>query len=247
MKKYTMLSLAVAGLLAVTSASQAATLFFDFGDGAPTHASDPSSNYNSILVAPVDPNNLIILNAIDSTGAGTGITVQAAGFYSGSNTNGTTAPTGDAAIFNVQATRDNAFGHALAFGSAPLTPQATVQFGGLDASGNTAYNFTIFASRMGVTDNRETQYDLQGANSVTTFLNASANTSEVATASGIIPNANGEITMTLMPGPNNNNGSKFYYLGALRLESANVVIPEPATCGLLMLCALAIVSRRTLR
>jgi hypothetical protein len=226
----------VLGLAAVQSAS-AATVFYDFGDSA----QQTPGNYNNVSVSP--PTSLSLLNSVDSTGASTGITVEVSGFFNGSNQNGPVMPTGDAAIFSGQATRDNAFGHAAAFGNNPLTPMGTVVFGGLDASGATAYDFTFFASRTGVTDNREALYSLSGANSGSTTLNASANTSQVATAAGIIPNGAGVITLNVSPGTNNNSASQFYYLGAVRLESSPA-IPEPTSLVIAGLAGATLLYRR---
>jgi hypothetical protein len=232
------LSLAlVLGLAAVQSAS-AATVFYDFGDSA----QQTPGNYNNVTVNP--PNDTLnLLNSIDSTGASTGITLAMSGFFTGSNQNGPTTPTGDAAIFSGQATRDNAFGHAAAFGVNPLTPMGTVVFGGLDGSGATAYDFTFFASRTGVSDNREALYSLTGANSGSTTLNASGNTSQVATAAGIIPTSAGVITLNVSPGANNNSASQFYYLGAIRLESSPA-IPEPTSLAIAGLAGAALLFRR---
>ena len=236
MKRVFSLALVV-GLAAVQSAS-AATVFYDFGDGA---QQTNTSNYNNISVSP--PVTLSLLNSVDSTGASTGITVDVTGFFGGSNTNGPTVTTGDAAIFDPQATRDNAFGHAGTFGANPLTPKGTVLFGGLDSSGATAYEFKIFGSRIGATNNREGLYVATGANSGNGLLNATNNSSTVLTLSGIIPNALGQITLTAEPGPNNTSPEKFYYLGAVRLVSS-AAIPEPTSLVIAGLAAAGFLFRR---
>ena len=94
-----------------------------------------------------------------------------------------------------------------------------------------AYNFTFFGSRTGVTDNRETEYAVTGSNAGSALLNTSSNISNVAVVSGILPTGAGTIQVVVDPGPNNNNGSLFYYLGALELSTS---IPEPASILLLM-------------
>lgn len=237
------------GAALAAPAGVAAPVFVDLGDsGQPTPASE---NYNHIFVndttGPLpDLTNpfddvLVIANLIDNTGAATGIaldvTPQASpknGFFKGSNTSGTTAPTGAAAIFHAQATRDNAFGHAAAFGTNPLTPQSELRFTGLNPS--MVYNFTFFGSRTGVSDIREAKYTVTGSNSLSALLDASNNTSNVANVLGILPTGAGGINVLVEPGPNNNNASKFYYLGALRLEC----VPEPASGTLLMLGAVGV-------
>jgi hypothetical protein len=81
---------------------------------------------------------------------------------------------------------------------------------------------------MGVGDNRETRYTITGASETTADLNAANNELEVVTASSIAPNANGEITIALTPGPNNDNGNHFTYLGALQIDwEASASGPAP--------------------
>jgi hypothetical protein len=237
-------ALSLALCAAISSVSQAATLYFDFGDGGATWVTPASENYNHINVNPVDPANLTLFNTTDSTGAWTGIGVVASGFQAGANYNGTTTPSGDAATtFHPKALADNAFGSVGLFNGVS-TPQGSVVFNGLDASGNTSYSFVVTGSRTGASDNRETRFALQGTNSAFADLNTSNNHSNVVTVSDIVPNANGEITLLASPGPNNNNSSKFWYLGAVRMEST-INVPEPATFGLLALSSLAFVVRRT--
>ncbi|MCA9257645.1 MAG: hypothetical protein KDA61_00540 [Planctomycetales bacterium] len=221
--------------MALSAQASAATLLFDFG---PESQMAPG-NYNHILV---DPASLVVADAIDSTGASTGIGLTASGFYAGANFSGTTSPSGDAAIFDAEATRDNAFGHDDAFGTNPLTPLATLALTGLDGSGATAYSFTFFGSRLGATDNRETMYNVLGANSGFGLLDTTANVDKVAVVSGIIPTAAGELTIEVSPGPNNDNGSGFYYIGAMSIESG--AVPEPTAAALAALAGMALTRRR---
>lgn len=238
-KSWFLASSLVAVLLAAPLS--AATLYFDFGDAASPSA---GSNYNDVTVNG-NPQPIVLANTFDSTGAGTGIGLTASGFFPGSNQDGSQTPGGAAAAtFIASATRDNAFTHVGAFGGQETNPEGLLVFTGLDNS--TAYDFTFFASRMNVTDIRETLYTVTGSNSASAALNASNNTENIAAVSGILPNA-GSISITVEAGPNNNNGgtsataTKFAYLGALRVSTA---IPEPATFGLLSLSALGLVFRR---
>lgn len=219
----------LAALVIASSAAVAAPLYVDFGDSGQLTA----GNVNNIT-----PSTLSLPNSVDSSGAATGIGISASGFFNGSNQSGTQAPMGAAAEFDVQTTRDNLFGHTGAFGTNPLTPQGTVLLTGLDGSGATAYDLSFFGSRMGVTDNRETQY---AANGVTVLLNTSNNETEVAVAGGVVPNAAGEITILVEPGPANDNSAGFYYLGAMRVSET---VPEPTAIGLLSLAGVALFRRR---
>lgn len=105
----------------------------------------------------------------------------------------------------------------------------TVFFTGLDT--NSTYDFTIFASRQGATDNRETKYTVQGINTGGALLNTSNNVSQVVDIISMRPTAAGSLTLFIEPGPNNNNVSRFWYIGALRMTA--VPIPEPVTASLL--------------
>ncbi len=82
---------------------------------------------------------------------------------------------------------------------------------------NLVYDFYIFSSRQGSSDNRETQHLLFGENRKRTFVNAANNTSVLAFVKAIKPNAKGEIKLTVSAGPNNNNVNSFYYINALQI------------------------------
>jgi hypothetical protein len=226
------LVLGALGAIALAAQAYAAPIFLDFGDSAqPT-----PGNYNNLIVNP--PPTLSIPNLIDSTGAATGFGANVSGFFNGSNTQGTTAPTGAASAFHAQATRDNGFGHAAAFGGNPLTPMGTVALTGLNPA--LTYDFTFFASRTGATDIRETEYAVAGLNSGSALLDASNNTSNVATVLSIAPTALGEITIQIDPGPNNNNASQFWYIAAMQFSAT---VPEP-TCAAVLAAAPLLMRRR---
>lgn len=213
-----------AGAMTAVSTAYGTVVFIDFGDSSQI----TPGNYNNIVVNP--PGTLDIPNLVDDTGAGTGIGVAVSGFFNGSNTTGTTTPSGDAAIFAPTATRDNGFGHAAAFGSNPLTPVGTVVFSNLDVNYN--YDFAIFGSRIGATDNRETKYSIVGLNAADALLNTSGNVSNIVSLLAMKPTAAGTLTLTIEPGPNNTSASQFWYIAALRMTA--VVVPEPVTASLLV-------------
>lgn len=219
-------SLILSALVAISlvAPARAATMLFDFGDTA----QQTPGNYNNVT-----PAQNPLFNVIDSTGAGTGIGLAIGGFNElGSNLNGTQAPTGAAAMFDIQATRDNLFGHSDNFNIGSPRPLGEIELTGLNPA--QAYFFTFFASRTGATDNRETKYTVAGTNSNFGLLNASANTSNVASVPAIFPTAGGSIVISVEAGPNNTNGSKFFYLGAMAMST----VPEPAA-GLLLIVGFA--------
>jgi hypothetical protein len=199
---------------------------FDFGDAT---ISQPEH------VNVVAYNNQHVDDVIDETGASHGIgfhLTSDTGFNEiGINSNGPNPPEGTmAALFSVEMTRDNLFGHSDNFNVGAPRPSAEFTLSGLDPTGATAYSFIFSAGRTGVTDNRETQYEVIGRTAGLSFLDASSNTSEVAFMEPIVPDVNGELKLIVRAGPSNTNGSKFYYLGAMRMDT--VAIPEPS--GVLM-------------
>lgn len=227
----------------------AATLRFDFGQ-----PNSPTENYHQ---APGNYNHVFAVgqvltpsDAIDITGASTGIGLTITGVNGnpgfnnvGPNFDGVGSinhpgtPTGAAAIFHPNATRDSLFGHSDNFNVGSPRPKATLVFTGLDGSGATTYDFTFFASRMGVGagDTRPTRYSVAGVNTGESILNVGNNNSEVAIVSGITPTAAGELTITVdSAAPLEQAGARFFYLGAMQIESS-AVIPEPTTIGLMSL------------
>ena len=221
MKKTRTLILTAAIGLAAALSVQAQTLIFDFGNSSfPT-----GPNYNDILTS-----NGGTPNAIDSLGSLTGIALSSSGFNAGANGNGTLAPSGAAAIFASSATRDSFFGHVAVFtgGTGPggTSPLGILSLTGLNPTAT--YDFTFFGSRTGVADNRETKYEVVGLNTAFGLLNTANNTANVAVVSGISPDAFGNLTVNVTKGPNNNNGSGFFYLGAMQI----VAVPEPSSMTL---------------
>lgn len=230
MKVTRLLTLAAFVALSLVAPTRAATMLFDFGDTALQTA----GNYNNVT-----PAQNPLFNVIDTTGAGTGIGLAIGGFNElGPNLNGTQAPSGAAAIFDPQATRDNLFGHSDNFNAGSPRPLGEIELTGLDPS--LPYDFGFFGSRTGVTDNRETRYTVAGANSSFGLLDASNNESNIVSVNGIFPTAGGSILISVDAGPNNTNGSKFFYLGAMSVTA----VPEPASALLVLVGAIGIAAFR---
>lgn len=163
-----------------------------------------------------------IADLLTGTGLNSGISVAVTDDFNGINNSGTTTPN-PALNLPSTASDDSFFGNTASFGG-QIQPTGELQFSNLDTA--TTYSFTIFASRMGVSDNRETQYTVSGKTTEVVTLNVANNDSLAAVVEGILPNINGTISLLAEPGPNNTNGSGFFYLGALRMSYSSE-IPEP--------------------
>ena len=149
----------------------------------------------------------------DSQMAQTSIRLSVVTALQGPNTAATTNPV-EAATEFARAGANSAFGNTTAWGG------KTIPFGHMalsNLSTNTMYHFTFYASRTGVTDNREALYSAFGANSGSNTLNASGNTSQVAVVSNIWPRTDGTIDLRMECGPNNTEANRFYYLGAMKI------------------------------
>jgi hypothetical protein len=201
--------------LTVTPAASDSTVLIDFGSSASqtlgealywnnVHASNFTSTIGLRNVADVD----------------TGITLEMSPTlrFNGSNTSGTTSPAGgsDLALRNypAAATQDSLFGNDVTF-SGGVYPTAQLTLTGLNPA--VTYDFVFCASRLGVGDNRTTDYQVSGAATTTVSLDAAGNDSQIVSATGIAPNVQNEIVITVTKGAANNNSTGFYYLGTLEL------------------------------
>ncbi len=204
------------GLVSAGTARIVADAFlFDFG-------ADATQTVGGVAPTPIYWNNVpasigaddfgSVPNLVTTNNVATDITLQMVSRFNGANENGTT--TGNSQ-YPVTATRDSLFGNTELFsGLENLTP--ILKLTGLSPSAT--YTVTFYASRTGVTDNRETRYTVTGATETTRDLNVANNITNSVSVSAVAPDANGEITIALAPGPNNNNANHFVYLGVLQID-----------------------------
>ncbi len=181
--------------------SQNDTILVDLGE---VPSASPWNNVGSPTTGSVD-------GLLNQYGATTPYNLAITDVFNNINLDGTQSP--DPALgMPASATGDSFFGNVATFGGQEQ-PTAAVTFSNLNT--DYLYTFEIFCSRT-ASDNRETQFDLQGATTDVGYVNAASNTSELAVVSAM-PAGDGTITITASPGPNNTNGSGFYYMGAIRM------------------------------
>jgi lysophospholipase L1-like esterase len=181
------------------------TINIDFGTNLST------GTWNNLNTAQQDT----ILNLMNTQNQNTGVSIWIHDAFTGVNVAGTTTP--DAALDIPSTASSDSF-----FGSTGAHNGVIEATGGFTLTGlnrNSIYSFTFFASRTGVSDNRETQYKVTGKTEQTVALDAANNTANTVTVSGIQPTANGTIVITVGPGSNNTNSSKYYFIGAMRIIS----------------------------
>ncbi|MBC2595736.1 hypothetical protein H5P28_15825 [Ruficoccus amylovorans] len=147
----------------------------------------------------------------DADGRATGISLVMTDAMGGNNVNGTSAGT-----LPVEATSDSFYGQTgdhLGFSD---NGQGCFELRNLDPQKR--YSFTFYASRTGVSDNRETLYTVVGTTSHSASLDTANNEDSVACVAGIAPSASGVITLQVSAGSANTSNKGYYYLGAVKIS-----------------------------
>ena len=190
------------------------TILIDFGS---TASADPWNNFTS------DQGSGSIQFLRNSKNLLTGIGCNIYDRFNNINLNGTTNPDPNLGLPST-ATSDSYYGNTNTW-LGLIEPTAGMMFSGLDTS--LQYTFEIFASRMNVTDNRETKYKFIGKTTDSLYLNAANNETQQAVIA-LQPAANGTIDLIVSAGENNTNSYKFYYLNSLRMiyEYSEVLPPS---------------------
>ncbi|MHC4518317.1 MAG: GDSL-type esterase/lipase family protein [Planctomycetota bacterium] len=186
-------------------------LLFDFGSGSTPTEDDPENIWNNITESVGASNSGKLLDLLTVDGRTTEIDLVMINRFNGANENGTL----QSVLFPADATRDSLYGNTEAFNN--LT-DVFPSFKLTELDPLLTYDFTFYASRMGVRDNRETVYTVTGAGRASAALNAGANIDQFATVTGIEPDAAGEITISIAPTANNDNANHFTYLGVMKVE-----------------------------
>jgi hypothetical protein len=168
-------------------------------------------SWNNITTAIGSNSSGIIENLISSGGASTAVRFQMLSRFNGADENGTIS----SMAFPANATRDSLFGNIEPVnGLANITPSFKITF----PRDIFSCSFTIYASRLGATHNLQTRYTLVGASTSFVDLNPANNIDHVVYLSGQ-PDASGSVTLTITPGPENNDPNHLTYLGAIRLAT----------------------------
>lgn len=203
-----------------------ATIYIDFGSSFSVSGETETWNQASIssgIRSTVDGGtpHIFVTDLLDSINTATGIGLQMTNSMTATNSAGTDT----SGIYPAGATQDSFFGQTGDFGGYTDDGQGIFEFTGCDPQ--KFYDFTIYSSRIGGSENRETHYSITGTQSKSGDLTISQNMSESLTLTQIQPTAAGVITLTVSAGANNNHSKKFYYLGLLEIN-AYVPASEPS-------------------
>ena len=196
-------------------------LLIDFGStqGITEGSDDSARTWNNVTPETGGADDAELSGLRLKSGKETDVTFAMLNRFNGANKRG--AIGGDS--FPSDATRDSLFGNSEMFnGLSHVFPSFKL----MALNSRLAYDLTFYASRSGVHDNRETRYTVTGALETATSLDAANNQNEIAHLQNVAPTADGEITITLTPGDNNDNGNHFTYLGLLQITAGGTAIEE---------------------
>lgn len=211
MKKITLKFALLFGLFSVFNAKAQNLYQFDlnYNSGA---VYQTAGNWNAVNATNTTAS---VANFIDSNGVASTYTAAITAPFVAANDSGTQNPSPSIG-FPSTATRD-AF-----YVQNGATNSATFTFSNLNLTNY--YSFSIFASRDGVTDNRETLYTITGSTTGTATLNPSSNSSNLANVNNIQAKPDGTITLTITKGSNNVNGSGFAYINAFKITESPTML-----------------------
>ncbi len=206
-------------LLAISFSYGQESTLMDFG--SPNSGFPSTGNWNNITVSTGNQSGFTF-NLINHLGNATGVALTLDDSFDFVNTSGTTNPDSNLPFLET-ATKDSFFGESTVF-NGTTNPTGGFTLSNLDPS--KFYSFSIFSSRTGVSDNRETLYTATGQNTLSNALDAANNTANTATILNIQPLSNGTISLVATTGTSNNNANGFYYLGAIKMVTSSAPISD---------------------
>lgn len=157
----------------------------------------------------------------DSNMNPTGMLVTFVDEFGGANFNGPTYTT-TKMLMPADVSQSSLWGYASGkFGGGGPKRCATLRFSHLNPE--LEYELTIFSSRDGCQDLRQTSFVLQGEETMADDIQSANNSKEVVTLKDVRPTKEGVLTLTIMPGSQNNTPNRFYYLNAITIKKGKKV------------------------
>ena len=154
---------------------------------------------------------------LDSNMNPTGILVTFTGDFGGSNKNGATYTT-TKMLMPSEVSQSALWGYTTGkFGSGGPRQNATIRLSHLNPQ--LKYEFTFFSSRDKCQDFRQTSFIVQGEDIGADDIQSANNSKETAVVKHVRPTADGQVTITIMPGSYNTSPNQFYYLNAMTIKA----------------------------
>ena len=155
-------------------------------------------------------------NLLYQDGTFTGVEAVITERFRGINNTSGEATTNTVLNMPEDVSRSNFYVNGRQWGGNDPIARSVIEFRGFTTTD--AYDFCFFGSRSTFTDNRQTVYTLTGATEQSGSLDATQNTSDLVCISGVQPDADGKITLTITMGDDNSSTNGFYYLNAMRIQ-----------------------------
>jgi len=156
-------------------------------------------------------------NIVDNKMNPTGILVTFTGEFSGSNRNGASYTT-TKMLMPPEVSQSALWGYAVGkFGGQGPRQNATLRLSHLNPE--LKYEFTFFSSRDKCQDFRQTSFIVQGEDIGADDVQSANNSKETAVVKHVRPTADGQVTITIMPGSYNTTPNQFYYLNAMTIKT----------------------------
>ena len=153
----------------------------------------------------------------DSNMNPTGILVTFTGEFGGANKNGA-AYTTTKMLMPSDVSQSALWGYTAGkFGGNGPRQNSVIRFSHLNPE--LEYEMTIFSSRDKCQDFRQTSFIVQGSDTWADALQSANNSHETAVIKHIRSTADGQLTLTVMPGSYNNSPNLFYYLNAITIKA----------------------------
>ena len=157
------------------------------------------------------------LSIHDSNMNPTGILVTFTGEFCGANTNGA-AYTTTKMLMPSDVSQSALWGYAAGkFGGSGPRQSAVIRLSHLNPE--LEYELTIFSSRDNSQDFRQTSFIVQGDDTWADALQSANNSRETAVIKHVRSTADGQLTLSVMPGSYNNSPNLFYYLNAITIKA----------------------------
>ena len=156
-------------------------------------------------------------NIMDNNMNPTGILVTFTGEFGGSNKNGA-AYTTTKMFMPADVSCSSVWGYSTGKFSG-LGPRQSASLRLSHLNPELTYEFTIFSSRDNCQDFRQTSFVVQGEDTQADAVQSANNATRTVTIKNIHPTADGQVTLTIMPGSYNNTPNRFYYLNAMTIKA----------------------------
>ena len=157
-----------------------------------------------------------ISNLIAEDGTQTGYSLTVTDAFASSNVKGEGSPNASTSVLPVGSI-DYFYGNVNGL-LGKVEPTASIKLSGLPQ--DLIFDLAVFASRRSSGNNLETECTFVGETTQVAYVDAANNTTDLAIASGLKADTNGEITIKFTVGPNNNNSYQIYYLNAMIVDFA---------------------------